>query len=95
MEFRGTKKFGQKLCLESRKSAEKLLNFHGLVAEKLQLQGGVVFQAGYHPGKRTFKTHPKHVFGRYELKIDPIGLYVFLHAFFLICPSCPFQNLSL
>ena len=27
------------------------------------------------------------------MKIDP--KYAFLHAFFLICPSCPFQNLSL
>ena len=26
----------------------------------------LVFQAGYHPRKRTFKTHPKHVFFRYE-----------------------------
>ena len=26
------------------------------------------------------------------MKIDP--KYAFLHAFFLICPSCPFQNLS-
>ena len=28
--------------------------------------GPLVFQAGYHPGKRTFKTHPKHIFFRYE-----------------------------
>ena len=28
--------------------------------------GALVFQAGYHPRKRTFKTHPKHVFFRYE-----------------------------
>ena len=28
--------------------------------------GELVFQAGYHPRKRTFKTHPKHVFSRYE-----------------------------
>ena len=28
--------------------------------------GGFVFHAGYHPRKRTFKTHPKHVFFRYE-----------------------------
>ena len=26
----------------------------------------LVFQAGYHPRKRIFKTHPKHVFCRYE-----------------------------
>ena len=28
--------------------------------------GPLVFQTGYHPRKRTFKTHPKHVFFRYE-----------------------------
>ena len=28
--------------------------------------GPLVFQAGYHPRKRIFKTHPKHVFFRYE-----------------------------
>ena len=28
--------------------------------------GALVFQTGYHPRKRTFKTHPKHVFFRYE-----------------------------
>ena len=26
----------------------------------------LVFQAGYHPCKRTFKTHPKHIFFWYE-----------------------------
>ena len=30
------------------------------------LGGPLVFQAGYHPRKRTFKAHPKHVFFRYE-----------------------------
>ena len=37
----------------------------------------------------------KHTLNEYfsGVKIDP--KYVFLHAFFLICPSCPFQNLSL
>ena len=28
--------------------------------------GPLVFQVGYHPRKRTFKTHPKHTFCRYE-----------------------------
>ena len=28
--------------------------------------GALVFQAGYHPCKRTFKTQPKHVFSSYE-----------------------------
>ena len=42
--------------------------------------GALAFQAGYHPRKRTFKTHPKHVFS--GMKIDP--KYPFLHAFFLI-----------
>ena len=40
--------------------------------------GPLVFQVGYHPRKRTFKTHPKHVFS--GMKIDP--KYAFLHAFF-------------
>ena len=42
--------------------------------------------------KRTFKTHPKQVFFRYE---NGPYKYVFLHAFFLICPPRPFQNLSI
>ena len=30
-------------------------------------QGGArVIQAGYHPRKRSFRTHPKHIFSRYE-----------------------------
>ena len=28
--------------------------------------GALVFQAGYRPRKRTFKTHPKHALFRYE-----------------------------
>ena len=28
--------------------------------------GALVFQAGYHPCKRTFKTYPKHIFFRCE-----------------------------
>ena len=37
----------------------------------------------------------KHTLNMYisGMKIDP--KYVFLHAFFLICLSCPFQNVSL
>ena len=54
--------------------------------------GTLVCQAGYHLRKRTFKTHPKHVFFRDENR--PYK-YVFLHAFFLICPPYPFQNLSI
>ena len=46
--------------------------------------GALVFQAGYHPHKRTSKTHPKHVFS--GMQID--HKYTFLHAFFLICLSC-------
>ena len=30
--------------------------------------GALVFQAGYHPRKRTFKTHPKHIFFRYKIR---------------------------
>ena len=53
-------------------------------------RGLLVFQAGYHPHKRTFK----HTLSMYfpGMKIDP--KYVFLHAFILIFPSCPFQNWS-
>ena len=29
-------------------------------------EGPLVFQAGYHPHKRTFKRHPKHIFFRYK-----------------------------
>ena len=39
-----------------------------------------------HPG--THKKHPNHVFS--GMKINP--KYAFLHAFFLICLSCPFQT---
>ena len=37
----------------------------------------------------------KHTLNTYfsGMKIDP--KYAFLHAVFLICPSCPFQNMSL
>ena len=37
----------------------------------------------------------KHTLNTYfsGMKIDP--KYVFLHVFLLICPSCPFQNLSI
>ena len=34
--------------------------------ENLTPGGPLVFQVGYHPRKRTFRTHPKHVFFRYE-----------------------------
>ena len=50
---------------------------------------------GGHPnGKRGYQarpwTHKKHPTYFSGMKIDP--KYVFLHAFFLICLSCPFQN---
>ena len=41
-----------------------------IVGSIIDIQGGtLVFQAGYHPHKRTFKTHPKQVFS--GMKIDP------------------------
>ena len=46
---------------------------------------------GYQARPWTHKKHPNHVFFRYE--IDP--KYAFLHAFFLIWLSCPFQNFSI
>ena len=42
--------------------------------------GPLVFQAGYHPRKRIFKTHPKHVFFRYENRpLIRVFASVFLH----------------
>ena len=46
---------------------------------------------GYQARPWTHKKHPNHVLFRYEE--DP--KYAFLHAFFLICLSCSFQNLSI
>ena len=67
--------------------------FHGKNYSTTSVGGGtLVYQAGYYPRKRTFKTHPKHVFFRNESR--PYK-YVFLHALFLICLPCPFQNLSI
>ena len=45
-------------------------------------------------GIRLVHGHTKSTLITYfsGMKIDP--KYAFLHAFFLICPSCPFQNLS-
>ena len=39
--------------------------------------GALVFGGGYHPRKRTFKTHPKQVFP--SMKVDPY--FAFLHVF--------------
>ena len=46
-------------------------------------------------GIRLVHGHTKSTLITYfsGMKIDP--KYTFLHAFFLICPSCPFQNLSI
>ena len=46
-------------------------------------------------GIRLVHGHTKNTLITYfsGMKIDP--KYAFLHAFFLICPSCPFQNLSI
>ena len=46
---------------------------------------------GYQARPWTHKKHPNHVSFRYE-KRPRIRV---LHAFFLICLSCPFQNLSI
>ena len=55
--------------------------------------GALEWQEGYQARPWKHKKHPNHIFFRYENKVDPN--YAFLHAFFLICPSCPFQNLSI
>ena len=54
--------------------------------------GGATWMA--RGGIRLVHGHTKSTLILYfsGLKIDP--KYAFLHAFFLICPSCPFQNLS-
>ena len=46
-------------------------------------------------GIRLVHGHTKSTLITYlsGMKIDP--KYAFLYAFFLICPSCPFQNLSI
>ena len=75
---------------------EKLKRISKIGGEKgRSLPGGpLVFQAGYHSCKTTFKTHHKHILFKFSgMKIDP--KYGFLHGFFLICVSCPFQNLSI
>ena len=46
---------------------------------------------GYQARPWTHKKHPNHIFS--GMKIDP--KYAFLHAFFFICLSCSFQNLSI
>ena len=48
---------------------------------------------GYQARPWTHKKHPKLITYFSGMKIDP--RYGFLHAFFLICLSCPFQNLSI
>ena len=56
-------------------------------------------RGGHSNGKRGYQARPwahtKSTLITYfsGMKIDPN--YAFLHAFFLICPSCPFQNLSI
>ena len=42
--------------------------------------GALVFQVGYHPRTKSFKTHPKHIFP--GIKID--HKFTFLHVFFFL-----------
>ena len=69
----------------------KISNYPTVLHEKCSGGGALVFQAGYHPRKWLLK----HTLNTYfsGMKIDP--KYTFFHAFFLICASCPFQNLSI
>ena len=55
-------------------------------------EGGTRMARG---GIRLVHGHTKSTLITYlsGMKIDP--KYAFLHAFFSICPSCPFQNLSM
>ena len=58
----------------------------------LRGRGGTRMARG---GIRLVHGHTKSTLITYfsGIKIDP--KYAFLHAFFLICPSCPFKNLSI
>ena len=68
--------------------------FHNMLNYKMPIVSGgghlyfrlvIILVKG--PSKHTLNTYFS------GMKIDP--KYVFLHVFFLICPSCPFQNLSI
>ena len=70
-------------------------DYHIVVRNFVSYRGG---GGGHSNGKKgyqarpwTHKEHPNHIFFMYENKPK----YAFLHAFFLICLSCPFQNLSI
>ena len=58
--------------------------------------GAIVFQAGYHPHKRTYKTDPKHVFFRFE-KRPKIHIFAcsFLNFFVMsfVC-GCVFGHID-
>ena len=56
-------------------------------------RGTPVCQAGYHPRKRTFKTHPKHVFFRYENR--PYKYVFYMRFSYLSAMSFPkFVNMT-
>ena len=60
----GARKFIKKCWIYQPKFIQK---FHLRATQQFPGGGGaLVFQAGYHPRKRTFRTHPKHVFFMYE-----------------------------
>ena len=54
-------------------------------------EGAIVCQAGYHPRKKTFKTHCKHVFFRYENRPYNV-FYVFACVFFLNLSAMSFPK---
>ena len=55
--------------------------------------GPLVFQAGYHSCKTTFKTHPKHILFRYENRpYIRVFAYVFLNLCVMSFPK--FVNLT-
>ena len=64
---------------------------HGDSCNKLHLGGHLYFRLDI----ILVKGLSKHTLNTYfsGMKIDP--KYMFLYAFFLLCPSCPFQNLSI
>ena len=56
-------------------------------------EGPLVFQAGYHPRKMTFKTHPKHVFFRDENRpLIRVFACIFLNLSVMSFPK--FANLT-
>ena len=85
-----------KVCTKQRCSLCKKNN---VLTFKSNISDSIILNPGGHLYFRLdlilVKGLSKHTLNTYfsGMKIDP--KYVFLHVFFLICPLCPFQNLSI